>query len=96
MGRKKKSATQTSPRTPEGTLETNVALKITNLGPNHSGFHTSSSVMDPVLEPQNVMISSPLVHPSAGMISVGLHNTILAYKQVLGLCVPPSRQIEPL
>ncbi|XP_056691453.1 uncharacterized protein [Spinacia oleracea] len=46
-------------------------------------------------EPPSRLISSPFVHPSAGMIPVELHNTIIELNQALGIS-GTRPQIEPL
>lgn len=96
MGRKNKTAAQSSPHTPEGSVETHGTQKNLNLGPMNSSVEEQSPTMDAPLDPQNVMIYSPLVHPSAGMVPVGVHNTILAYRRALSLDGSHGNPIDPL
>ncbi|XP_056693089.1 uncharacterized protein [Spinacia oleracea] len=100
MGRKKKAVSSTpSLGSPSVTGEKAIAsvstvplVKTPLLEQQVTTSQNRLSAMDQ----QGELVSSSLVHPSAGLIPLELHNTILAYDQVLGFSGSAGNQIEAL
>lgn len=96
MGKKKKYVTRSSPQASDATLEHNATQKNTTLGQNSALSQSQSTSSFVAMETSGELISSPLVHASADLIPVELHNNILQYHQSLGIPVPSMIQSELL